>query len=145
MGRNASELTGGDPVDGVVFCYESADFVKVVRHVSLEAAVPGRAQHLCRDLVFWYNFDVARRTEMPTLMKQIDQLSASEKMRLMEYLLKSISAIVDGQSEGKNDPREEHFGCPRPDYSKLVGYGAKFHAPRPTSEWMKELREGEKE
>lgn len=80
---------------------------------------------------------------MPTIMSQIDQLGASEKMRLMEYLVKSISAIVERQSVDSKDPREEYFGCPRPDYSKLVGYGAKFHTPRSTEEWMKELREGE--
>ena len=82
---------------------------------------------------------------MPTIMSQIDQLGASEKMRLIEYLLKSISAIVEGRLADKNDPREEYFGCPRPDYSKLVGYGAKFHTTRSTEEWMKELREGENE
>ncbi len=80
---------------------------------------------------------------MPTIMSQIDQLGASEKMRLMEYLVKSISAIVDMQVAYSKDPREEYFGCPRPDYAKLVGYGAKFHDPRSTEEWMKELREGE--
>ena len=82
---------------------------------------------------------------MPTIMSQIEQLGASEKMRLMEYLVKSISAIVERQSAGSNDPREEYFGCPRPDYFKLVGYGAKFHTPRSTKEWMNELREGEEE
>ena len=45
----------------------------------------------------------------------------------------------------KFDPREEHFGCPRPGYSKLIGYGERFHTPRSTAEWMKELREGEEE
>ena len=45
----------------------------------------------------------------------------------------------------KFDPREERFGCPRPDYSKLIGYGERFHTPRSTAEWMKELREGEEE
>ena len=73
------------------------------------------------------------------------RLGASEKMRLMEYLVKSISAIVERQSADSKDPREEYFGCPRPDYSKLVGYGAKFHTPRSTKEWMNELREGEEE
>ena len=63
----------------------------------------------------------------------------------MEYLVKSISAIVERQSAGSKDPREEYFGCPRPDYSKLAGYGAKFHTTRSTEEWMKELREGEEE
>ena len=64
---------------------------------------------------------------------------------MMEYLVKSISAIVERQSADSKDPREEYFGCPRPDYSKLVGYGAKFHTPRSTKEWMNELREGEEE
>ena len=82
---------------------------------------------------------------MPTIMKQIDQLSTSDKMRLMEYLVKSISAIVERQSADSKDPREEYFGCPRPDYANLVGCGAKFHDPRSTEEWMKELREGEEE
>ena len=25
----------------------------------------------------------------------------------------------------------------------MIGFGKRFHAPRPTEEWMKELREGE--
>jgi len=84
---------------------------------------------------------------MPVIMEQIDRMSASDKMRLMEHLLKSISVIVEKQDDGvgKKDPREERFGYPRPDFSKLVGYGARFHTPRSTAEWMKELREGEEE
>ena len=82
---------------------------------------------------------------MPTIMSQIEQLGASEKMRLMEYLVKSISAIVERQSAGSKDPREEYFGCPRPDYFKPVGYGANFHTSRSTKEWTNELREGEEE
>lgn len=27
----------------------------------------------------------------------------------------------------------------------MIGYGRKFHAPRRTADWMKELREGEEE
>ena len=27
----------------------------------------------------------------------------------------------------------------------MIGFGKRFHAPRPTEEWMKELREGEEE
>jgi len=84
---------------------------------------------------------------MPVIMEQIDRMCTSDKMRLMEHLLKSISVIVEKQDAdvGKKDPREERFGCPRPDFSKLVGYGARFHTPRSTAEWMKELREGEEE
>ena len=82
---------------------------------------------------------------MPALMKQVNMMSAEEKLRLVEYILKSISAVIGNMPKGKNDPREEYFGCPRPDYSKLVGYGERFHTPRSTAEWMKELREGEGE
>jgi len=84
---------------------------------------------------------------MPMILEQVDQMSASEKMRLIEYLVRSISDIVAKQDAdvGKKDPREERFGCPRPDFSKLIGYGARFHSPRSTAEWMKELREGEEE
>ena len=82
---------------------------------------------------------------MPMIMEQIDRMSASEKMRLIEYLVKSVSVIVEKQDAGQKDPREAYFGSPRPDYYKLIGYGAKFHTPRSTEEWMKELREGEAE
>ena len=80
---------------------------------------------------------------MPAVMEQISRLSISEKLNLMEYILKSISVAVENQPAGKTDSREEYFGCPRPDYSKLIGYGESFHTPRSTAEWMKELREGE--
>ena len=33
----------------------------------------------------------------------------------------------------------------KPLITDLIGYGAKFHTPRTTEEWMKELREGEEE
>lgn len=82
---------------------------------------------------------------MPAVMELIARLSLSEKLSLMEHILKSISVVVDNQPVGKKDSREEYFGCPRPDYSKLIGYGANFHTPRSTAEWMKELREGEEE
>jgi hypothetical protein len=36
------EITGRGPVDGVIFCRESGDFGKIVRHESIEAAVSGR-------------------------------------------------------------------------------------------------------
>ena len=35
--------------------------------------------------------------------------------------------------------------CEKPLITDLIGYGAKFHTPRTTEEWMKELREGEDE
>ena len=82
---------------------------------------------------------------MPVVMEQVNKMSAEEKLRLMEYILKSISAVIGNQPAGKIDLREEYFGCQRPDYSKLIGYGERFHTPRSTAEWMKELREGEEE
>ncbi len=33
----------------------------------------------------------------------------------------------------------------KPHIADLIGYGARFHTPRSTEEWMKELREGEEE
>ena len=82
---------------------------------------------------------------MPAVMEQVSRLSISEKLSLMEYILKSISVVVGNQPAETKDSREEYFGCPRPDYTKLIGYGANFHTPRSTAEWMKELREGEEE
>ena len=84
---------------------------------------------------------------MPTIMDQVDHLSTSDKMRLIEHLVRSVSVLVSSQEKGgaERDPREYYFGCPRPDYSTLVGYGARFHTPRSTEDWMKELREGEAE
>ena len=60
-----------------------------------------------------------------------------------QVILLKVNSPAEQECPVKKDPREEHFGCPRPDYSKLIGYGAKFHEPRSTAEWMKELREGE--
>ena len=82
---------------------------------------------------------------MPVVMEQVNKMSAEEKLRLMEYILKSISVDIGNQPTGKIDSREKYFGCPRPDYSKLIGYGERFHTPRSTAEWMKVLREGEEE
>ena len=62
-----------------------------------------------------------------------------------QVILLKINSSIDSEHSAEKDPREEYFGCPWPDYSKLIGYGAKFHKPRSTAEWMKELREGEEE
>ena len=35
------------------------------------------------------------------------------------------------------------FHGEKPRIADMIGYGAKFHTPRSTEEWMKELREGE--
>lgn len=62
-----------------------------------------------------------------------------------QVILLKVNSTTQEERAAKKDPREEHFGCPRPDYSKLIGYGAKYHKPRSTAEWMKEFREGEEE
>ena len=62
-----------------------------------------------------------------------------------QVILLKVSSSTDQERSVGKDPREEHFGYPRPDYSKLIGYGAKFHKPRSTADWMKELREGDEE
>jgi len=83
---------------------------------------------------------------MPVILEQVDRMSASDKMRLIEHLLKSISVIVENQDSGatKKDPREAYFGCKRPNVSDFLGYCQKFnHEARSTDEIMKELREGE--
>jgi len=83
---------------------------------------------------------------MPVILEQIDQMSASDKMRLIEHLIRSISVIVERQDAvaGKKDPREEYFGCKRPNVADFIGYCQRFnHETRSTDEIMKELREGE--
>ena len=44
-----------------------------------------------------------------------------------QVILLKVNSSADFERPAKKDSREEHFGCPRPDYSKLIGYGAKFH------------------
>ena len=51
-----------------------------------------------------------------------------------QVILLKVNSSTDQERPVKNDPREDHFGCPRPDYSKLIGYGAKFHKPRSTAD-----------
>ncbi len=81
--------------------------------------------------------------EHPAVMEQVEVLSVADKMRLMEYLVKSISRTVmqyDGAAKAHSDVRRK-----KPRVSDFIGYGARFHKLRTTEEWMKELREGEEE
>jgi len=83
---------------------------------------------------------------MSMIQEQVDRMSASEKMRLIEYLVKSISMIVENREADvvKMDPREELFGCKRPNVRDFIGYCQQFnHETRSTDEIMRELREGE--
>ena len=79
---------------------------------------------------------------MPVVMEQVSQMSTAEKLRLMEYILKSIAATVES-SDAAAAPLQVKRNKPR--ISDFIGYGARFHKLRPTEEWMKELREGEVE
>ena len=80
---------------------------------------------------------------MPAVMEQIEEMSVADKMRLMEYLVKSISSTVM-QSSGFAKV-QARTGRKKPRVSDFIGDGARFHKLRTTEEWMKELREGEEE
>ena len=81
---------------------------------------------------------------MPAVMEQVIQMSTAEKLRLMEFILKSITFTAE-----PHDPVA--VGAPltvsrkKPRISDFIGYGARFHKLRTTEEWMRELREGEEE
>ena len=62
-----------------------------------------------------------------------------------QVVLVKMNSSVQEERGAKKDPREEYFGCKRPNVADFIGYGARFHTPRTTEEWMKELREGEEE
>ena len=80
---------------------------------------------------------------MPAVMEQIEGMSVADKMRLIEYLVKSIhNAVMQYDDAAKAQPDAK---SPKPRISDFIGYGAKFHKLRTTEEWMKELREGEEE
>ena len=80
---------------------------------------------------------------MPAVMEQVEGMSVADKMRLMEYLVKSISgAIMQYDDAAKVQPRANRK---KPCVSDFIGYGARFHKLRTTEEGMKELREGEEE
>ncbi|MBR2354914.1 MAG: hypothetical protein IKA69_00850 [Kiritimatiellae bacterium] len=80
---------------------------------------------------------------MPAVMEQVDGMSVADKMRLMEYLVKSISSTVMQYDDvAKMHARDDRK---KPCISDFIGYGARFHKLRTTEEWMKELREGEEE
>ena len=42
-------------------------------------------------------------------------------------------------------PNWKFVGSVKTSAKDMIGFGKRFHAPRPTEEWMKELREGEEE
>ena len=87
---------------------------------------------------------------MPAVMEQVSRMSASEKLRLVAYIVNSLSDAAVSLDEVKTAESsvvgaQWRNGHPRPRVSDFIGYGARFHKLRSTEEWMKELREGEEE
>jgi len=86
---------------------------------------------------------------MPAVMEQVSRMSASEKLRLVAYIVNSLSDVVASAGNAATSVPSDAAGAqwrnghPRPRVSDFIGYGARFHELRSTEEWMKELREGE--
>ena len=53
-----------------------------------------------------------------------------------------ISALL---SESRSMVPPAHRKTAKTSAKDMIGFGKRFHAPRPAEEWMKELREGEEE
>ena len=59
-----------------------------------------------------------------------------------------ISALLSGSRSMVPPARKRNWklvGSVKTSAKDMIGFGKRFHAPRPTEEWMKELREGEEE
>lgn len=81
---------------------------------------------------------------MPAVLEQVNQMSTAEKLRLMEYLLNSISRTVVQYDNAVG--AQQSAGRKKPCIREFIGYGRKFHPEyRSTEEVMRELREGEEE
>lgn len=69
----------------------------------------------------------------------------------LDALIRACAIVIASQGEVKSDlevmPRRslQPLRGEKPCIADLIGYGARFHTPRSTEEWMKELREGEEE
>ena len=81
---------------------------------------------------------------MPAVIEQVNQMSTAEKLRLMEYLLNSISrTLVQYDHTAGAQPSIERK---KPCIKDFIGYGRRFHPEyRSTEDVMRELREGEEE
>ena len=55
-----------------------------------------------------------------------------------------ISALLSESRSMVPPPRKRNWKL-QTSVKDMIGFGKRFHAPRPTEEWMKELREGEVE
>jgi len=68
----------------------------------------------------------------------------------LEQMVRACFLVAAAQKElpvsgrGPLEGGDAHpFRGEKPCITDLIGYGARFHTPRATEEWMKELREGE--
>ena len=82
---------------------------------------------------------------MPAVVEeQVSRMNAEEKLRLIAYIVKSMSADVERLKAPVVDAlRVERK---KPCISDFIGYGRRFHPEyRSTEDVMRELREGEEE
>ena len=85
-------------------------------------------------------------------MQTIDNVRNSDRVWFENIATHSGSIPLDVPEAGyyqvlliKIDSKPEISEVKRPDARKFLGYGERFHKLRTTEDWMKELREGEKE
>jgi hypothetical protein len=80
---------------------------------------------------------------MPAVIEQVNKMSAEEKLRLIAYIVESMTGEAS-RSASPTSGEQWRNGYPRPRVSDFIGYCQKFnHETRSTDEIMKELREGE--
>ena len=80
---------------------------------------------------------------MPAVMEQVSKMSAEEKLRLIAYIVESMTS-TSSKPTSPTPGAQWRNGYPRPRVSDFIGYCQKFtHETRSTDELMKELREGE--
>ena len=82
-----------------------------------------------------------RGVEISAVLAEIDRMTVSDKMLVIEHILRSVRMLPCESVSGSKD---ERFGRKRPNVAYYIGYCQKFnHETRSTAEIMKELREGE--
>ena len=93
---------------------------------------------------------------MPRLMERRDWMQAVADVGTAESVWHENIAVEDGRlslpmpESGmyhvifvKTHPRASDEKPRKRSAKDMIGFGRRFHAPRTTDEWMKELREGE--
>ena len=79
--------------------------------------------------------------EMSAVLAEIDRMTVSDKMLVIEHILRSVRMLP---SESLSARKDERHGRKRPNVADYIGYCQKFnHETRSTDEIMRELREGE--